>query len=151
MPAPAVPSVMLTVTELVNVPPLGEITGVATNPAAFPYTDKAYWQPTYTFPLATTGTVNFTAPAAASLVPAWLLLYNSCPTFSALYACKIAGCPLPQPSDWIAHTMPLLVPLADTLGVAPGNPYVVGPCDVGLALTAALPMLNAFIRSPDPM
>ena len=65
---------MVTVTELVKVPPLGAMTGVATNELTLPKIVKAPWPPTYTLPLATVGTVNFIAPAGKSRLPAWLLL-----------------------------------------------------------------------------
>jgi hypothetical protein len=46
----------------------------------------------YTLPLATVGTVNFTAFPAVSRPPvAWELFHNSVATLLALYACKMAG------------------------------------------------------------
>src|SRR5882672_9863378 len=74
------------------------------------------------------GTVNFTAFPAPSAALA-SLCHSSVPRFVASYARKTAG---PQLVAWpvqyvfvlSAHTIPLVVPLAEREGVAPGKLYV---------------------------
>src|SRR5262249_28447389 len=93
--------------------------------------------PTYTLPLATVGTVNFTEfPAASAGFLA--LFHSSVARLVASYACSTAGpqreaCVV-QPPVWsMAHTIPsLLLPEADTEGVAPGKRKGAGDRDVGV-------------------
>ena len=48
-----------------------------------PYTVRRFCPPTYTLPLATVGTANFTALPATSRRPFWSLAYNECDTSGA--------------------------------------------------------------------
>ena len=81
-----------------------------------PNTATEFGVPTYTFPLMMVGVMNLVPDPNWSRLPgAWLLLYSSFK--SAVYACSTAGF-----AFCMAHTMPLVDPFAEILGVVPGYP-----------------------------
>src|ERR1043165_9688213 len=77
-----------------------------------PNTNSLLPVPTYTLPLITVGTAHFAPP------PRLPLRYNSLLTSVALNACNAAA--VVEYST--AHTIPLLDPLDETTGWAPGKP-----------------------------
>jgi hypothetical protein len=111
----------------------------AVETAPFPYgsnpkTVKEAWPPTYTLPLATVGTVNFTAPPAEP-EPVLGLLKSKVETLLASYASRIALPVVPQAERSRTQTMPLVVPLAETAGVAPrGGNVLLETADCGVAI-----------------
>ena len=50
----------------------------------------------------------------------------------------------------MSHTMPPFVPLAETVGVAPGKPKLVADFEAGVATRSPLVIRNAFSTSPLP-
>jgi hypothetical protein len=72
-------------------------------------------------------------------------LYNSLASLPALYACKAPTVPFSA-----AQTMPLLVPLAETAGVAPGYTKVSGLLDAAVVARNAPETGNAFRLSFSP-
>src|SRR5690242_16743110 len=72
--------------------------------------------PTYTFPFATVGTVNFTPGPRVSRPGTMFELYSMFCRLAASYAYRSAGFPV----FFTLQTIPLAVPLALTLGVEPG-------------------------------
>src|SRR5207244_2927507 len=95
----------------VSLPGLNTGVGVCCGcgPESPPKTLTWYAAPTYTLPLATVGTANFTAGPGSSRLGFWLLEYKSVATFSASCAIKMADpCALLS----IVQTIPLALPFA---------------------------------------
>src|SRR5215475_11560307 len=114
----------------------------------------------YTLPLATVGTVNFTALPAVSRPGFCALFHNSLPMFLASYARRTAGPPavkdpfpngagavvlfVPRLLESIAQRMPFVaVGVAEIDGDAPGNPNVDVVCVVGVVAKSPVVGLNA--------
>src|ERR1700758_4587134 len=76
--------------------------------------------PTYTFPLTTLGTVNFTAAPGLSREAFVALEYRVLAQLPALCACSTACPPVVYASESIDQTMPCVLPLAEIDGVEPG-------------------------------
>jgi hypothetical protein len=98
-----------------------------------PYTSSSVCVPTYTFPLATVGTVNFTAsPAVSRDATAIALLYISFERLFGSYARRIAGAfgvasaPLESINHKMAELVALVDPFQEITGVAPCGPSVSG-------------------------
>src|SRR6266568_3888830 len=92
MTAPGVASVMLTCRLPLNVSVPGLSIGAVAGgiPFSRPNTLTCDCAPTYTFPLTTVGTVNFTARPGLSRELFTALEYNVVPGLLASWACRIA-------------------------------------------------------------
>src|SRR6185295_7258071 len=95
---------------------------------------------TNTFPFATSGTVNFAVKSIASRAPACVLLYSSVFRLLAEYARRIPGAVVPGSATlgsflWIAHSIPFVLPFADTAIDAPGYEYTIELFDVGVVVS----------------
>ena len=85
-------------------------------------------------------------PGIVSRAEFCVVLYSSCATLLALYARSTGGLPRCK-----AHRMPLVLPFAEIVGLAPGKGYVSGEMAVGVVVHNPLLTLNDLTLSSVPM